>query len=82
MSLHVDSLHAAAAGYRSVDGFDTFIIGEENTEDADRVAQMENEAVRFEPERTRSGRAAGLDFILKDLAAQRVPARVGSRARS
>jgi len=65
VSLHVNSL-ARRAGYTSVNGFETYILGEAKTEDAERVAQMENEAIRFEQTSSESA-SSGLDFILKDL---------------
>ena len=65
VSLHVNSL-ARRAGYTSVNGFETYILGEAKTEDAERVAQMENEAIRFE-QSTSEVSSSGLDFILKDL---------------
>ena len=65
VSLHVNSL-ARRAGYTSVNGFETYILGEAKTEDAERVAQMENEAIRFEQSSTEAA-SNGLDFILKDL---------------
>lgn len=65
VSLHVNSL-ARRPGYTSVRGFETYILGEARTEDAARVARMENEAIRFE-QPTREEAASGLDFILKDL---------------
>ncbi|HEX6643850.1 MAG TPA: N-acetylmuramoyl-L-alanine amidase [Gemmatimonadales bacterium] len=68
VSLHVDALDPRRSpNYRSVDGFHTIIIGEANTAESDRIARLENEALRFEtPD---DGRAAGggLGFILKDL---------------
>lgn len=66
VSLHVNSLERRA-GYTAVRGFETFIMAEARTEDAARVARMENEAIRFE---TPSEDAApeGIEFILKDLA--------------
>jgi N-acetylmuramoyl-L-alanine amidase len=67
VSLHVDALpRSARARYRSVDGFHTIIIGEENTEDADRIARMENEALRFE-EGAEQAAESDLDFILRNL---------------
>ena len=65
VSLHVNSLKRRA-GYTAVRGFETYFLATAKTEDAARVAQMENEAVRFEQP---SGDAVegGLDFILKDL---------------
>ena len=67
VSLHVDAL--APKGRRrnaALRGFSAYIIGEENTEDARRVAQMENEALRYDSLDTGSGNSA-LDFILRDL---------------
>jgi N-acetylmuramoyl-L-alanine amidase len=66
VSLHVNSL-ARRRGYSDVRGFETFFLAEAKTEDAARVAQMENEAVRFEAGRADTGTSMGLDFILKDL---------------
>lgn len=65
VSLHVNSL-ARRSGYTSVNGFETYILGEAKTEDAERVAQMENEAIRFE-QASDDVVSGGLDFILKDL---------------
>jgi N-acetylmuramoyl-L-alanine amidase len=66
VSLHVNSL-ARRRGYSDIRGFETFFLAEAKTEDAARVAQMENEAVRFEAGRADTGTSMGLDFILKDL---------------
>jgi N-acetylmuramoyl-L-alanine amidase len=66
VSLHVNSI-ARRRGYTDVRGFETYFLAEARTEDAARVAQMENEAVRFEARPTEAGGALGLDFILKDL---------------
>lgn len=66
VSLHVNSL-ARRRGYTDVRGFETYFLAEAKTEDAARVAQMENEAVRFEGGAGPAERAVGLDFILKDL---------------
>ncbi|MEO8139641.1 MAG: N-acetylmuramoyl-L-alanine amidase [Gemmatimonadota bacterium] len=67
VSLHVDALNPSARRrYGEVSGFHTIIVGEENTEDADRIARMENDAVRYEdarPDRPRDD----LDFILRNL---------------
>jgi N-acetylmuramoyl-L-alanine amidase len=65
VSLHVNSL-PNRAGYTAVRGFETYILSEARTEDAARVARMENEAIRFEAPRE-DERLGGLDFILKDL---------------
>ena len=67
VSLHVNSL-PRRRGYTDVRGYETFFLAEAKTEDAERVAKMENEAVRFEPETEATAEQQGLDFILKDLA--------------
>ncbi len=68
ISLHVDALDTRKRrDYRSVDGFSTLIIGEENSADADRVARTENEALRFETPEDQELVAGPLAFILKDL---------------
>lgn len=66
VSLHVNSL-ARRRGYTEIRGYETYFLAEARTEDAARVAQMENEAVRFEAGSTQGGTGVGLDFILKDL---------------
>jgi N-acetylmuramoyl-L-alanine amidase len=67
VSLHVDALpRSARRRYGKVNGFHTIIIGEENTEDADRIARMENEALRFE-EGGQEEATNDLDFILRNL---------------
>ncbi len=66
VSLHVNSL-ARRRGYTEVRGFETYFLAEARTEDAARVARMENDAVRFETGESEGPMAAGLDFILKDL---------------
>lgn len=66
VSLHVNSL-PRRQGYTAVRGFETYFLAEARTEDAARVARMENEAVRFDQDQSESLDAGGLDFILKDL---------------
>jgi N-acetylmuramoyl-L-alanine amidase len=66
VSIHVNSL-ARRPGYTRVRGFETYFLAEAKTEDAKRVAQMENEAVRFDSPESASEQAGGLDFIMKDL---------------
>jgi N-acetylmuramoyl-L-alanine amidase len=66
VSIHVNSL-ARRRGYTDTRGFETYFLAEARTEDAARVAQMENEAVRFEARPADTAGAMGLDFILKDL---------------
>jgi N-acetylmuramoyl-L-alanine amidase len=59
------SIHANAHQSRAARGIETYFLAEALTEDARRVAAMENAAARFEP----SARPAGdeLTFILNDL---------------
>ena len=64
VSLHVNSL-PKRTGYTKARGFETYFLAEAKTEDAARVARMENEAIRFEEPKGEESR--GLDFILKDL---------------
>ena len=66
VSIHVNSL-ARRRGYTERRGFETYIIGEARTEDAERVAQMENDAIRFETDQGPASAPDGLDFILRDL---------------
>jgi len=66
VSLHINSLKRRP-GYTDIRGFETYFLAEAKTEDAARVAQMENDAVRFETEQDPVGTVGGLDFILKDL---------------
>ena len=66
VSLHVNSL-ARRPGYTDIRGFETYFLAEAKTEDAARVARMENEAVRFEGGASPAEAGVGLDFILKDL---------------
>jgi N-acetylmuramoyl-L-alanine amidase len=66
VSLHVNSL-PRRAGYTKARGFETYFLANAKTEDAARVAQMENEAIRFEQPAGQAERMGGLDFILKDL---------------
>jgi N-acetylmuramoyl-L-alanine amidase len=66
VSIHVNSL-ARRRGYTDIRGFETYFLAEAKTEDAARVAKMENEAVRFEGGGPPADRGVGIDFILKDL---------------
>jgi N-acetylmuramoyl-L-alanine amidase len=68
VSLHVDALDPRRRpDYRSFAGFSTLIIGEENSADADRVAETENEALRFESPDDQRLATGPLAFILRDL---------------
>jgi N-acetylmuramoyl-L-alanine amidase len=66
VSLHVNSL-ARRRGYTDIRGFETYFLAEAKTEEAARVARMENEAVRFETATATAATGDGIDFILKDL---------------
>jgi len=66
LSIHINSL-PRRPGYTAARGFETYFLAEAKTEDARRVARMENDAVRFETETVASNPTGGLDFILKDL---------------
>lgn len=66
LSIHINSL-PRRPGYTAARGFETYFLAEAKTEDARRVARMENEAVRFETETVAAHPGGGLDFILKDL---------------
>jgi N-acetylmuramoyl-L-alanine amidase len=66
VSLHVNSL-ARRRGYTDIRGFETYFLAEAKTEEAARVAKMENEAVRFETGTSTAETGGGIDFILKDL---------------
>jgi N-acetylmuramoyl-L-alanine amidase len=66
VSLHVNSL-ARRRGFTERRGFETYFLAEAKTEDAERVARMENEAVRFEARDDEASALTGIDFIVKDL---------------
>lgn len=66
VSIHVNAANPAWKRPSAARGFETYFLAEANTEDAQRVEQMENESVRFE---TASAMAPGdpLNFILSDM---------------
>ena len=66
LSLHVNSLNRRP-GFSRVRGFETYFLAEAKTEDAARVARMENEAVRFDRPGGQSAELDGLGFLIKDL---------------
>lgn len=66
VSLHVNSL-PHRRGFTDTRGFETYFLAEAKTEDAARVAKMENEAVRFESVSEEATPLGGIDFIVKDL---------------
>ncbi len=65
LSIHVNSLRPRR-GYERINGVETYFLGEALTAEARRVAEMENEALRYE---TSSDDAVddALEFIFKDL---------------
>jgi N-acetylmuramoyl-L-alanine amidase len=68
ISIHVN---AANPGWRdpgAARGFETYFLSEARTEDARRVEEMENEAVRFESVNVRQDSSDALGFILQDMA--------------
>ena len=65
VSIHVDAL-AARRGYESASGIHTYFIGEALTADAVRVAELENEALRYETG-SRPPDNDPLWFIIRDL---------------
>jgi len=66
VSLHVNSL-PHRRGFTETRGFETYFLAEAKTEDAARVARMENEAVRFESVSEDPAPLGAIDFIVKDL---------------
>ncbi|CAN5805337.1 hypothetical protein BH23GEM9_BH23GEM9_24950 [soil metagenome] len=60
------SIHANSAPSTTARGFETFFLSEARTEDERRVAEMENEAIRFE-DAPRGPAGNGLDQILSGL---------------
>ncbi|MGH7592312.1 MAG: N-acetylmuramoyl-L-alanine amidase [Gemmatimonadales bacterium] len=66
VSIHVNSLERRP-GYTAVRGFETYFLSEARSADAERVARMENGAVRYDSPPTQAERTSGLDFMFKDL---------------
>lgn len=67
VSIHVN---AANPGWRDpggMRGFETYFLSEARTEDARRLAERENESVRFETG-SAAARGGALDFVMRDLA--------------
>jgi N-acetylmuramoyl-L-alanine amidase len=63
VSIHVNSL-PRRAGYERVSGVETYFLGDALTEEARRVAAMEDEALRYE---IAGPRAGDIGFIFRDL---------------
>lgn len=68
VSIHVNSLNPRP-GYTDVRGFETYFLSEARTEDAARVARMENESIRFDTPVAGNKGSGRLDFMFKDLQA-------------
>lgn len=64
VSIHVNSMPAGRR-QKQVNGVETYFVSDAKTEDQKRVAQMENDALRFDPSPAGSGGPLG--FILNDL---------------
>jgi len=67
LSVHVNASGTSERRLGSTRGFETYFLSEARTEDERRVAAMENEAVRYEPEAAVSA-SDGLTFLLNDMA--------------
>ena len=65
VSIHVNSMPAGRNVERT-SGVETYFLSDAKTEDQERVAKMENEALRFESAPA-GGSRGPVDFILKDL---------------
>jgi N-acetylmuramoyl-L-alanine amidase len=65
VSIHVNAMPDGRRAER-VSGVETYFLSDAKTEDQQRVAQMENEAIRFETG-TSSATTGPLGFILRDL---------------
>jgi N-acetylmuramoyl-L-alanine amidase len=67
VSIHVNAANPHWRNGGAVRGFETYYLAEARTEDAARVARMENESVRFETS-VQADRGDPMSFILRDLA--------------
>ena len=65
VSIHVNSL-PRRRGYQRVNGIETYFLSEARTADAQRVAAMENDALRYETD-VDASKDTDFAFILKDL---------------
>lgn len=65
VSIHVNSMPEGRRAGRA-SGVETYFLSDAKTEDQQRVAKMENEAIRFETSASRSA-TGPLGFILRDL---------------
>jgi N-acetylmuramoyl-L-alanine amidase len=65
VSIHINAMPAGRR-QTQVNGVETYFVSDAKTEDQKRVAEMENDALRFETA-TASGQGGPLGFILNDL---------------
>ncbi|UCD22983.1 MAG: N-acetylmuramoyl-L-alanine amidase [Gemmatimonadota bacterium] len=65
VSIHVNSLKPRT-GYQNVSGFETYFLDDARTQEAQRVAQMENDAILYDTDEPIE-EDDPLSFILKDL---------------
>ena len=66
VSIHVNAANPSWHDPAAARGFETYFLAEAKTEDARRVADMENEAVRFEATSS-GGKNDPLSFIMQDM---------------
>jgi N-acetylmuramoyl-L-alanine amidase len=67
VSIHVNAANVRWKNPTAARGFETYFLSEARTEDAKRVEEMENEAVRFETA-ANAGKDDDLGFIINDMA--------------
>jgi len=67
ISVHVNAANPNWKDPGGARGFETYFLSEARTEDARRVEQMENAAVRYEDTPSKIGRDDPLSFILSDM---------------
>jgi N-acetylmuramoyl-L-alanine amidase len=67
VSIHVNAANPRWRDARGARGFETYFLAEARTEDARRVARMENESVRFETD-AQAPSGDPMRYILNDLA--------------
>jgi len=67
ISIHVNAANPTWKDPGDARGYETYFLSEAKTEDARRVEQMENAAVRFEESAVRVDRDDPLGFILSDM---------------
>ncbi len=67
ISIHVNAANPNWKDPRGSRGFETYFLSEARTEDARRVEEMENSAVRFEAQNDKPESGDPLGFILSDM---------------